>query len=63
MDEKTYHWRIVVRGAPNALIVGDMPFGSYFTIKEGMYSAGRSVKEGGVGPIKLEARGLILWSP
>jgi 3-methyl-2-oxobutanoate hydroxymethyltransferase len=29
LDEMVYHTRLVSRGAPHALVVGDLPFGSY----------------------------------
>ena len=45
----------VVRGTKRALIVGDLPFGSY---QEGpvqaLRNATRLVKEAGVGAVKLE---------
>ena len=46
---------MVSRGAPDALVIGDLPFMSY---QEGpvqaVQSAGRLVKEGGCGCVKLE---------
>lgn len=55
LDEMIYHSKCVVRGAPRALVVGDMPFLSYQVSKEAaVESAGRLIKEGGVGAVKLE---------
>lgn len=55
MDEMTLLSAAVVRGTKRALIVGDLPFGSY---QEGpvqaLRSATRLVKEAGVGAVKLE---------
>ena len=55
MDEMLHHIRPVVKGAPNPLIVGDMPFGSYNVSKEqAIINANRLMKEGGCDVIKLE---------
>ncbi|GAA3105053.1 3-methyl-2-oxobutanoate hydroxymethyltransferase [Streptomyces goshikiensis] len=55
MDEMTLLSAAVVRGTSRALVVGDLPFGSY---QEGavqaLRSATRLVKEAGVGAVKLE---------
>ncbi|TXS50778.1 3-methyl-2-oxobutanoate hydroxymethyltransferase [Streptomyces sp. t39] len=55
MDEMTVLSAAVVRGTRRALIVGDLPFGSY---QEGpvqaLRNATRLVKEAGVGAVKLE---------
>ncbi|MFJ2826333.1 3-methyl-2-oxobutanoate hydroxymethyltransferase [Streptomyces sp. NPDC087263] len=55
MDEMTMLSASVVRGTSRALIVADLPFGSY---QEGpvqaLRSATRLVKEAGVGAVKLE---------
>ena len=55
MDEMTMLSAAVVRGTRRALIVGDLPFGSY---QEGpvqaLRNATRLVKEAGVGAVKLE---------
>ncbi|MEU1629064.1 3-methyl-2-oxobutanoate hydroxymethyltransferase [Streptomyces sp. NPDC020096] len=55
MDEITMLSAAVVRGTQRALIVGDLPFGSY---QEGptqaLRNATRLVKEAGVGAVKLE---------
>jgi len=50
-----YHTRAVVRGRTNALVVADMPFGSYQTsIDDARRNAVRLVKEGGAEAVKLE---------
>ncbi|MER5728607.1 3-methyl-2-oxobutanoate hydroxymethyltransferase [Streptomyces sp. NPDC002138] len=55
MEEMTLLSAAVVRGTSRALVVGDLPFGSY---QEGavqaLRSATRLVKEAGVGAVKLE---------
>ena len=54
LDAMVYHCEIVSRAVRRALVVGDMPFGSYATIEEGIKSAGRLMKEGRVQAVKLE---------
>jgi 3-methyl-2-oxobutanoate hydroxymethyltransferase len=55
VDEMLHHTRAVVRGARNALIVGDMPFMSYqVSVEEGLRNAGRFLKEGGAHSVKIE---------
>ncbi|MCX5196958.1 3-methyl-2-oxobutanoate hydroxymethyltransferase [Streptomyces sp. NBC_00249] len=55
MDHMTMLSAAVVRGTSRALVIGDMPFGSY---QEGpvqaLRNATRLVKEAGVGAVKLE---------
>jgi 3-methyl-2-oxobutanoate hydroxymethyltransferase len=47
MEEMLHHTRAVVRGAKNALIVGDMPFMSYQpSLEEGIRNAGLFIKAG-----------------
>ena len=55
MEEMLHHARAVARGAKNALLVGDMPFGSYqSSTEEAIRNAGRFLKEGGMHAVKLE---------
>jgi len=55
LEEMAYHCRAVVRGVRRAHVVGDMPFMTYqASIDQAMTNAGRLMKEGGVGSVKLE---------
>ncbi len=55
LDEVIYHVKAVRRGAPNTLVVGDMPFMSYqVSPEQALASAGRVVKEGGADCVKME---------
>ena len=55
LDEIIYHCKAVRRGAPNTLVVGDMPFMSYQVSPEhALACAGRIVKEGGADCVKME---------
>jgi 3-methyl-2-oxobutanoate hydroxymethyltransferase len=55
MDEMLHHARAVSRGAPSALLVGDMPFLSYQAdLTEAVRNAGRFLKEAGMDAVKLE---------
>jgi 3-methyl-2-oxobutanoate hydroxymethyltransferase len=55
MDEMLYHTRLVTRGAERALVVADMPFGSYqVSPEDALRNAIRFVKEAGAAAVKLE---------
>jgi 3-methyl-2-oxobutanoate hydroxymethyltransferase len=55
IDELIPLVRGVVRGAPHALVVADLPFGSYETgPTDALAAAARFMKEGGAHAIKLE---------
>lgn len=55
MDEMLHHTRAVSRGAPNSMIVADMPFGSYQnSLREASANAIRFMKEAGAQAVKLE---------
>jgi len=55
LDEMVYHTRMVARAVKRALVVGDMPFGSYQTSPaQAIDSACALVKHGGAQAVKLE---------
>jgi len=55
MDEMLHHTRAVRRAVHRALVVADMPFGSYHgTVAEGVANAIRFVKESGAEAVKIE---------
>lgn len=55
MEDMIRHTQAARRGAPEAFLVGDMPFMSYQTcIEEGIRNAGRLIKEAGADAVKLE---------
>ena len=55
MDEIVHHTRPVVRATSKAIVVADLPFGSYqASPDEAMANAVRLLKEGGASAVKLE---------
>ena len=56
IDESLHHCKAARRGAPDAFIVGDMPFLSFYNsaVKESVLNAGRFLKEAGCNAVKLE---------
>jgi 3-methyl-2-oxobutanoate hydroxymethyltransferase len=55
VEEMLHHTRAVRRAVRRALLVADMPFGSYHgTISEGVANAIRFVKEAGAEAVKIE---------
>lgn len=55
MEDMIHHGAAVSRGAKNALVVIDMPFMSYQTSTyDALVNAGRLMKEGRAGAVKLE---------
>ena len=55
VDEMLHHTRAVSRGVRRALVVADMPFGSYHgTVSEGVANAVRFLKEAGAEAVKIE---------
>lgn len=61
MEDMLHHIKPVVKGAPNTLIIADMPFGSYnVSISEAIANANRMMKEGGADCIKLEGGAVVV---
>jgi 3-methyl-2-oxobutanoate hydroxymethyltransferase len=55
MDEMLHHTRAVARATQQALVVADMPFGSYqASVREGLGNAVRFLKDAGAHAVKLE---------
>ena len=55
MEEMIIYGRSVVRGAPDAFVIMDMPFMSYqVSVEQAVESAGRLIKETGANCVKLE---------
>ncbi|MBU1055263.1 MAG: 3-methyl-2-oxobutanoate hydroxymethyltransferase [Proteobacteria bacterium] len=55
MEEMLHHIKAVSGAVKRALVIGDMPFGSYnVSIKEAIYNANRMMKEAKADCIKLE---------
>jgi 3-methyl-2-oxobutanoate hydroxymethyltransferase len=55
MEEMIHHTKAVVRGAKNALIIGDMPFMTYhISVSDALHNAGRFIQEGGAQAVKVE---------
>src|SRR5512136_212262 len=63
LNEMIYHASSVVRAVKRALVVVDMPFGTYQgNSKEALYSAIRIMKECGADAVKLEGGKEVLES-
>jgi 3-methyl-2-oxobutanoate hydroxymethyltransferase len=61
VDEMLHHTRAVRRALRRALLVADMPFGSYHgTVSDGLANAIRFVKEAGAEAVKIEGPKLDL---
>lgn len=57
VDEMLHHTRAVRRAVRRAVLVADMPFGSYHgTVAEGVANAVRFIKEAGAEAVKIEGR-------
>lgn len=55
LEDVLYHTRAVARAARRALVIADLPYGSYHvSAEEGVRNALRLVKEGGAAAVKLE---------
>lgn len=63
LNEMIYHATSVVRGVKRALVIADMPFGTYQgNSKEALNSAIRIMKESGADAVKLEGGREVLES-
>ncbi|MEM1126957.1 MAG: 3-methyl-2-oxobutanoate hydroxymethyltransferase [Bacteroidota bacterium] len=61
LEHMIYHAQCVVRGAQRALVVVDLPFGSYQgNSKEALHSAVRVMKESGAHAVKLEGGAAVV---
>lgn len=54
LEEMIIFTSAVKRGAKNKFVVGDMPFGTYNTVEEGLQNATKLFQASGVEAIKLE---------
>lgn len=54
IEDSVYHTACVARGVSNAMIVGDLPFGSYQVSKEQAYENAVKLMQAGAHTIKLE---------
>jgi 3-methyl-2-oxobutanoate hydroxymethyltransferase len=55
INEMIHHTKAVVKGAKQALIVGDMPFMTYHgSVSDALHNAARFIQEGGAQAVKLE---------
>jgi len=55
VEDMLHHTRAVTRGAPNTMVVADMPFLSYhLSVEDGLRNAGRFIQESGCQAVKLE---------
>ena len=60
MEDMLHHVKPVSRAVKHALVVADMPFGSYQTVGSALHNAKRFIKEGGAQAVKLEGGERIL---
>ena len=54
MDDMLYHCRLVSKGLSHSMLVADMPFLSYTSVKMALENAGRLMKQSGAQMVKLE---------
>lgn len=55
LEQMIYHTEMVVRGSSQAMVIADMPFGSYQeSIEQAIKNASRVIKETGCTAVKLE---------
>jgi 3-methyl-2-oxobutanoate hydroxymethyltransferase len=60
MEEMLHHARAVARGAPDQLLVGDMPFGSYQQSTEQAVASATAFIKTGMNAVKLEGGGWVV---
>ncbi len=61
VDDMLHHTKAVVRGTRRALVVADLPFGSYqVSVEDGLRASIRLVKEGGANAVKAEGGGTVV---
>ena len=60
LDEMAYHTRCVVRGSSKALVVADLPFGSYQESKEQALRSAARLLAAGAGMVKLEGGAVMV---
>jgi len=61
LEQSIYHCQMVARGLQRAMLVGDMPFGSFQAGEDqAVENAIRLVKEGGCEAVKFEGAGRLL---
>jgi 3-methyl-2-oxobutanoate hydroxymethyltransferase len=54
LDDVVYHTRCVVRGSQRAMVVGDLPFGSYQESPQQAFASAAKLMAAGAGIVKLE---------
>lgn len=60
LDQMIYHGQCVVRGIKNAMVVVDLPFGTYSDPRKALDSAIRVIKETGANAVKVEGGKVIM---
>jgi len=60
IDEMIYHCKAVRRGAPQAWVIADMPFMSFYEASLGLAVAARLMAEGMANMVKLEGAGEVI---
>lgn len=54
LEDMVHHTKAARRGAPEAFLIGDLPFLSYGTVERALASSARLMKEAGADSVKLE---------
>jgi 3-methyl-2-oxobutanoate hydroxymethyltransferase len=60
LEEMLHHARAVARGAPELLLVGDMPFGSYQRSTEQAVASATEFVKAGMNAVKMEGGGWVV---